>query len=30
VGQADQGCPHPPQQGDRQDDHPVASRKKKR
>ena len=26
MGQADQGCPHPSQQGDRQDDHPVASR----
>jgi large subunit ribosomal protein L2 len=26
VGQADQGCPHPPQQGDGQDDHPFASR----
>src|SRR3546814_144749 len=26
VGQADQGCAHAPQQADRQDDHPVASR----
>jgi small subunit ribosomal protein S19 len=26
VGQADQGCPHPLEQGDGQDDHPFASR----
>jgi hypothetical protein len=26
LGQADQGCAHPPQQGDGQDDHPFASR----
>jgi large subunit ribosomal protein L2 len=26
MGQADQGCPHPSQQGDRQVHHPVASR----
>src|SRR3546814_7869974 len=26
VGQADQGCSHPQEQGDGQDDHPFASR----
>src|SRR3546814_2676524 len=26
MGQADQGCPHPLEQGDGQDDHPFASR----